>query len=190
MTLPKDLSSYRTKRILKGVIPFAISEAVLITALILWGDTIFTTDHKAVIISCSILVLLIPFAITGVPFKLIDSTYCGTVKKVDVVTTTDNQSSVKPSLEQSYLKNTIYLTVEKPDGKCICKKVYSGKASLQQNINTYREGDKVFHLYGTNTVIRLPDASDTTVSCTVCASSNETQKDLCRHCGHSLIKGF
>ena len=86
------------------------------------------------------------------------------------------------------MKNTIYLSIEQPDGKLIYKKAYSGKARLQQNINAYNEGDLVFHLYGTNTVVVLPDANDSSVHCSVCGSSNNIENDQCRDCGHSLIK--
>ena len=188
MTLPKDLQIYCRNRILKRVIPCIILIFVFATILALWGSVIFNTDNKAFQTSCYIIVMLIPFAITGVPHKLIDSTYYGTVKKVDIVTTTDNDSSVKPTREHLYLKNTIYLSIEQPDGKLIYKKAYSGKARLQQNINAYNEGDLVFHLYGTNTVVVLPDANDSSVHCSVCGSSNNIENDQCRDCGHSLIK--
>ncbi len=190
MILPKDLQQYCRKRILKRVIPCIILISVFATILILWGNVIFNTDNKAFQTLCYIVVMLIPFVITGVPHKLIDSTYYGTVKKVDIVTTTDNDSSVKPTRENLYLKNTIYLSIEKPDGKLIYKKAYSGKVRLQQNINTYNEGDLVFHLYGTNTVVVLPDSNDSAVHCAVCGSSNNTGDDKCRDCNHSLIKGI
>ena len=158
------------------------------TILALWGNVIFNTDNKVFQTSCYIVVMLIPFAITGVPHKLIDSTYYGTVKKVDIVTTMDNDSSVKPTREHLFLKNTIYLSIEQPNDKLIYKKAYSGKANLQQNINEYNEGDFVFHLYGTKTVVVLPNANDTSVHCSVCGSSNNIADDKCRDCGHSLIK--
>ncbi len=188
MTLPKDLQTYYRNRILKRVIPCIILISVFATILILWGNVIFNTDNKAFQTSCYFVVMLIPFAITGVPHKLIDSTYYGTVKKVDIVTTTDNDSSVKPTREHLYLKNTIYLSIERPDGKLIYKKAYSGKARLQQNINTYNEGDLVFHLYGTNTVVALSESKDTIIHCAVCGSSNNIADDKCRDCNHSLIK--
>lgn len=188
MILQKDLQKYCRKRILKRVIPCIILISVFATILVLWGNIIFSTDNKAFQISCYIVIMLIPFVITGVPHKLIDSTYYGTVKKVDIVTTTDNDSSVKPTREHLCLKNTIYLSIERSDGKLIYKKAYSGKARLQQNINTYNEGDLVFHLYGTNTVVVLPDANDISVHCSVCGSSNNIENDKCRDCGHSLVK--
>ncbi len=188
MTLPKDLQIYCRNRILKRVIPCIILISVFATILALWGNVIFNTDNKAFQASCYIVVMLISFVITGVPHKLIDSTYYGSVKKVDIVTTTDNDSSVKPTREHLYLKNTIYLTIERPDGKLIYKKAYSGKARLQQNINKYNEGDLVFHLYGTNAVVVLPESNDGTIHCVVCGSSNNIADDKCRDCGHSLIK--
>lgn len=190
MTLPKDLQTYRRNRILKRVIPCIILISVFATILTLWGSVIFNTDNKAFQASCYIVVMLIPFAITGVPHKLIDSTYYGTIKKVDIVTTTDNDSSVKPTREHLYLKNTIYLSIEQPNGKLIYKKAYSGKARLQQNINAYNEGDLVFHLYGTNTVVVLPDATDTKICCCICGDDNQLTDCTCRNCGHSLIKSI
>ena len=188
MTLPKDLRIYCRKRILRRLIPCIILISVFVAILALWGSIIFNTNIKEFQISCYIVVMLIPFLITGVPHKLIDSTYYGTVKKVDIVTTMDNSSSVKPTREQLYLKNTIYLGIERPDGKLIYKKAYSGKARLQQNINTYNAGDLVFHLYGTNNVVVLPDSNDNTIHCAVCGSSNNIENDKCRDCGHSLVK--
>ena len=188
MTLPKDLQKYCRKRILKRAIPCMILISIFATILALCGNIIFGTDNKAFQTSCYIVIMLIPFVITGVPHKLIDSTYYGTVKKVDIVTTMDNDSAVKPTREHLYLKNTIYLSVEQPDGKLIYKKAYSEKARLQQNINAYNEGDRVFHLYGTNHVVVLPDANDSSVHCSVCGSSNYIADDKCRDCGHSLIK--
>ena len=188
MTLPKDLQSYCTKRILRRVIPCIILISIFATILALWGNFIFNTDNKVFKISCYVVVMLIPFIITGVPHKLIDSTYYGTVRKVDIVTTADSSSSIKPTWEHLYHKNTIYLSIERPDGKLIHKKAYTGKARLQQNINTYNEGDSVFHLYGTDTVVILPEANDTIVHCAVCGSANDVKNNKCRDCDHTLIK--
>lgn len=186
--LPKDLSNFCKKKILARAIPCSLLIILFTTVLALWGSVIFNTDNKAFQTSCYIVVMFIPFVITGVPLKLIDSTYYGTVKKVDIVTTTDNDSSAKPTREHLYLKNTIYLIIEKPDGKLIYKKAYSGNARLQQNLNTYCEGDSVFHLYGTNTVVVLPNTNTDTVHCAVCGFSNNIEDDKCRCCGYSLIK--
>ena len=188
MNLPKDLQAYCRKRILSRVIPCILLIFVFATVLTLWGNVIFKTDNQAAQVTCYIVVMLLPFVITGVPHKLIDSTYCGTVTKVDIVTTMDSESAMKPRREQLHSRNTIYLRIEQPNGKLIYKKVYSGKAELQQNINTYNQGDLVFHLYKTNIVAILPNPNDDAVHCVVCGCSNRIENDHCHTCGHSLIK--
>lgn len=190
MKLPKDLSAYRRKNFLIRLIPCMLMIGVFASILALWGDILINTAVWEFKISCYVLIMIIPFAITGVPYKLIDTTYYGKIKKVDIDTTTDNDCSFKPTREHLYLKNTIYLTIEKPNGKLIYKKAYSGKARLQQHLNTYQVGDLVFHLYGTKQVVVLPDKIATTVQCPICGSSNAIESDNCRNCKHSLVKSI
>ncbi len=189
MTVPRDLKSYCVKKILIRVILCVLLLAAFLTVILLWGDLIFNTDREGFKSSCYIGILLLPFIITGVPYKLIDSTWYGTVKRVDVKTTADNASSVKPSLEHLYLKNTVYLLVEKPNGKTIYKKACSGHFRHHGLLDVYREGDTVFHLYGTNNVIILPKPTDTTVRCPVCATPNPIENDTCFSCHRSLVRG-
>ena len=60
------------------------------------------------------------------------------------------------------------------------------KHGMVEYITTMRY--KVFHLYGTNVTIGLPDSADTSVQCSVCGTSNNINDDKCRDCGHSLVK--
>ena len=189
MNIPKDLLTYSRNRVLRRVIPFAVLLIAYITAMLLWRDIFFLTDDKAVHISCSVLIIAFLFVFTGVPHKLIDRTYCGTVKKVDIVTSADNDTMPKYTREHLYLKNTVYLTVELSNGKTMYKKAYSGRVSYgQQKLQTYQVGDTVFHLYGTDAVIVLPNPNDTEVHCAVCDTSNSVEKTHCRNCNHSLVK--
>ncbi len=189
MKLSKDLKRYVTNCILKRIIPFVILTVALIVVLVLWGNVIFKTDNKVFQCSCYVLTMLLPFAVTGVPFKLIDKTYFGKVIKVDVVTALDSKSAVKVGGDMMwYNKNTIFLTVLLDNGKQIKTKVYEGEAKLEQYINTYKEGDRVFHLYGTKTTIVFPKESETHVQCSVCGASNDTSEKICRICSHTLIK--
>ena len=188
MKLSKDLKRYVMNRILKRVIPFVILVVVLNVVLVLWGNVIFKTDNKIFQCSCYVLTMLLPFAVTGVPFKLIDRTYLGTIIKVDVATVLDSKSATKVTREMLYTKNIIFLTILLDNGKQIKTKVYEGEAKLEQYINTYKEGDRVFHLYGTKTTIVLPEDSDTHFQCSVCGASNDTSEKICRICSHTLIK--
>ena len=188
ITLPKDLKKYVIVRILNRILPCTLIFIVLGGILIEWGDVIFKTDNASFQHSCYVVVMILPFVLTGVPHKLVDRTYHGIVTKVDVVTTFDNKSSVKPTREGIYTKNIIFLTVLLDNGKTVRKKVYEGGTKTGQHLSTYNEGDTVFHLYGTNITIVLPDNTDTNVQCAVCGASNEKNIDKCRICEHTLIK--
>ena len=189
MKLSKDLKKYVTNYILNRIISFVILTAGLIIVLVLWGNVIFKTDNKIYQYGCYTLAMLLPFVLTGVPFGLIDRTYCGIVTKVDVATALASKSVVKVGGDMMwYTKNTIFLTVLLDNGKQIKTKVYEGEAKLEQHINTYKEGDRVFHLYGTKTTVVLPEEADTHVQCPVCGASNDKTVEICRMCDHTLVK--
>ena len=189
MPIPKDLKAYCRKQTLKRVLPCAIMFVAFGLILLEWGEVIFATQNKIFLISCYVAVMILPFVLTGVPYKLIDKTYYGTVTKVDVITALSCKSAVKVGGDMMwYTKNTIILTVLLENEKSIKVKVYEGQTKLGQHLNSYHEGDKVFHLYGTNVTIVLPDSADTSVQCSVCGTSNNIKDDKCRDCGHSLVK--
>ncbi len=188
MNIPRDLVIYRRNQILKRVIPCAVLLIFLSVALFLWGDTIFQIENRGVRVFCYIVVLVLPFIITGVPLKMIDSTYCGTVKKVNVVTTMDNESTIKPTLEGIYYKNTVYLTIETAEGKIIRRKARSQRADSRQPLDIYCEGDIVFHLYGTKHVVVIPTGDSPSIDCVVCGAANEAQNVVCKDCRHTLLR--
>ena len=191
MKLPADIKRYIAKKVIFRLSVCFVLEAAAVAAIALWGGKLFASVNAGITALCYIVVLLIPFAITGVPFKLIDRTWCGVVEKVDVNTTYDYERRFRPTLEGTYLKNTIYLTVMPPDKEhLIIKKVYAGRAKLQQHINDYVKGDKVFHLYGTQHTIVLPVPPETHVQCAVCGTMNdlaENKDKKCHNCRLTLI---
>lgn len=186
-SLPGDLQSFVRRLILKRVAVCVLLCSLCGAVLALWGETIFRTERTGVRAVCYGIVLLIPFALSGVPLRLIDRTYRGRIEKIDVVTTVDNASSAKPTREGLYVKNTVYLSITEDHGRRLRKKAYEEKANLG-GADRYKVGDTVFHLYGTKHIVVIPRAADSTVQCPVCGSRNEKSGEACRHCGHTLIK--
>ena len=184
----KDFKKHIRKNILKRVISFVLLEILLGMILLFFGNTLFRTEVKVFQYSCYLLVVLVPFAITGVPFKLIDRSYCGRVEKVEIKTTYDNKTPLKPTLENTYTKNTIYLSIRCSDGNLIRKKAYEGPAKLQQHLDTYQVGDFVFHLYGSKYTVVLPNKKQSHVQCLICGCANDKTEDTCRNCGGLLLK--
>ena len=193
--LPDDVKRHIRYNVLKRLIIRAFLEFAFGGVLILRGKQIFRTGSwPAFDIICYCVILIIPFVVCGVPFRLIDKTWYGIVEKVDIKTTYDNDQPYKPTLEHFYLKNTVYLTVNLPDKKKIVKrKVYAGRAKQQQHLNSYKNGDKVFHLYGTQHTIVMPSASEMHVQCAGCGTMNdmpnrnEDNMLTCHNCHLTLI---
>ena len=132
--LPNDLKSHIRRVILKRAIPCAILLAACGILLFFLGERIFNMENVQMRILCYIVVMLIPFVVTGVPMKLIDRTYCGEVIEARVKRTVDNESYVKPTLEHMYFKNTVYLDVRLDNGKEITVKAYEGR---DDDLNPY-----------------------------------------------------
>ena len=186
--IPNDLKKFARNYVVKRVVACIVMLALLVTFLVLYIDTIFSSGLASVKVLFCIVVLVVPFILTGVPLKLFDRTYFGTVEQVSVETTVDSDSKSKPTWQTLYVRNTVYLTIRTPDGKVIDKKVYSAQANRNQNYDMYKNGDRVFHLYGSKYTVILPKKSDTHVECAVCGASNDIDNDKCRNCGHTLIK--
>ncbi len=186
--LPKDLRRFAIMQVLKRIIPCFILIIIFVTLLIIFGGRIFRNTNNAFRNSGYFLIMMIPFVITGVPLKLLDRTYSGVVTEVSMITTIDNESSVWPTIEGAYRKNTLYLTVNLSDGRNIRKKALEARADSIQPIEHYRKNDCVFHLYGSRYTVILPKTKDLSIICAVCGTANTSDHHVCRSCGHTLIK--
>ena len=189
LQLPKDLKAFAIKNALKRIIPCALLLICFAIALIFWGDVILPVDKDIVKVIVYTMVMLVPFALTGVPFKLIDKTYSGIVEKVEIATTVDNLYHERPTRESLYLKNTVFLHVKQGNGTVVRRKASEKNARMSQNAEPYKVGDRVFHLYGSTQTIVFPKASDTFVKCVVCGDVNDKNECHCQNCGYTLVKG-
>ena len=187
MTMPKDFQRVVRWFILKRVGVFLLIYAVLCAAITFACDRMTELAGLAFKVSAYIFCFLIALPAAGIP-KLMDRTFYGKVVRVEVKTTIDNESSVKPTREQLYHKNTVYLTVETDSGRTIRRKVQEAKAGLPAGRDFYQVGDRVFHLYGTKHTIVIPDGSKDYVRCPVCGEVNHKSETCCRSCAHTLVK--
>ena len=199
--IPKDLKRFSVKCVLKRVIPCILGEIVLGIILFLWGDRIFMTDITEFKISCYIVVMCIPFVLTGVPFELFDRTFFGKVNKVKVES--ELTSTGVSAVEMRGSKVTFYaiLQITDENGNIFDRKVKLDNLDSERNKDifgkklsgngvdvSFKAGDGVFHLFGTNNLVVLPEASDTTVKCAVCGRINPVENNECSKCGHTLVK--
>ena len=197
--LPDDLKKWARKYLLVRLCSCFILLAILFTVLILFGDKIFNPEGSLYRIKefvCIALVIVICF-ITGVPMKLMDRTFFGTIEKVTVTTGYNSRAAGK---RQSTLNSrtvshrgfysiiTMDITIKTSDGKTITRTVSSAPPSGDNNYDEiFKQGDRVFHLYGTSIYVKIPEDKKEKIACPVCGLLNVQSNSQCENCNHSII---
>ena len=187
LRLPRDLQGHVRRAVIKKILPCALLLLVFGVVLYFFGSRIFALVPPAVSIGAYVLALLLPFVITRVPFCLFDRTFVGKVNHVHV----QNEYVAVKGLAGSNLHISrtlatfVYLSLDLPDGKE--KRIKTVQSGF---IEEFKPGDTVFHLYGTNHTIVLPEMAGDHVECPVCGDDNRAELDCCHSCGHTLIKSI
>ncbi|MBO4422600.1 MAG: hypothetical protein J5879_04130 [Clostridia bacterium] len=192
--LPDDLKKYARVSKLKPVLVFVLCEATAALFFFLTKDFMYQTEYiaKYNIIGHAFytVIFVIPLFISGIYPALHDKTYIGTVEKVKVSTTQDYQRSFKPSIDTGYNRNTIYLFVKDDNGDIEKRKVYTTRSMDNQELDYFKAGDRVFHIYGSKYTVIIPKPSDTMVQCAVCGITTDIKEERCHKCGHTLPTYF
>ena len=187
LRLPRDLRGHVRKAVIKKITPCVLLLIAFGGAMYFYGERIFALVPPAVRVGAYVLAMLLPFVITRVPFCLFDSTFVGKVKHVHV----QNEYVAVKGLAGSNLHISrtlatfVYLSLDLPDGKE--KRIKTVQSGF---IEEFKPGDTVFHLYGTNHTIVLPEMAGDHVECPVCGDDNRVELIACHSCGHTLIKSM
>lgn len=187
LRLPRDLQGHVRRAVIKKITPCVLLLIAFGGAMYLFGERIFELVPPAVRVGAYVLAMLLPFVITRVPFCLFDRTFVGKVKHVHV----QNEYVAVKGLAGSNLHISrtlatfVYLSLDLPDGKE--KRIKTVQSGF---IEEFKPGDTVFHLYGTNHTIVLPEMAGDHVECPVCGDDNRAELTACHSCGHTLIKSM
>ena len=187
LRLPRDLRGHVRKAVIKKITPCVLLLIAFGGAMYFYGERIFALVPPAVRVGAYVLSMLLPFVITRVPFCLFDRTFVGKVKHVHV----QNEYVAVKGLAGSNLHISrtlatfVYLSLDLPDGKE--KRIKTVQSGF---IEEFKPGDTVFHLYGTNHTIVLPEMAGDHVECPVCGDDNRAELTACHSCGHTLIKSM
>ena len=191
--LPQDLKAFSKKAFLKQILPLAVAELVVWLVFGFFGKDVFPPDRfgSGFPLLYRGLGILFPIIILVKPKKLFDRTFFGRVERVDVKTVSAFERKFKPSLEGHYYRNEVTLLIRTDEGRRVRKKVYSERAKIDGNYDFFKEGDRVFHLYGSPVVVRLPQSGSDLQFCPVCGGKNGAfSGGVCSCCGHTLIGGL
>lgn len=194
LNLPADLKKFARVSKLKPVLVFVLCELISLLFFFFTKDFMYQTEYiaKYNIIGHVFyaVIFLIPFFISGIRQAFSDKTYIGTVEKVKVTTTQDYQRAFKPSIDTGYKRNTIYLFVRDQNGGVEKRKVYSTRAKQDQELDYFKAGDRVFHIYGSKYTVIIPKPSDTMAQCAVCGITTDINECYCHKCGYTLPSFF
>ena len=198
--LPKDIQRHVRNHVLKCVIPFAVLEITLIFILAFLGHMLFSTSVIGFRILCYFLVLIVPFFITKFPLKLIDRSWYGEIIQVDIKSRTVVYGSTRLNLRN---EQAVLLMIKTPEREVLHKEalicdqapqrpgVQDGeliKSKLENHATEYQVGDTVYHFYGLKQLLVIHKNKYEFSRCLICSQNNAGDRDICWHCGHSLIK--
>ena len=188
--LPGDLVAHGRRRVYARVIPCVLLIALLLTVLLLWEEQLFGTElSKGAHAVCLLLSVLLPPLCFGVPFKLIDYSYWGTVEKIHVRWEyASERGMARPTFRSLNELNVFILTIRTDSGRVIQRRGIATTRRIEHELDTYHVGDRVFHLYGTPHIVVFPTEAETTLICPVCGVRNDRTREKCKDCAHTLVK--
>ena len=199
--LPSDIKLYIKKSITKRLVLFLALFVSLGALILLFADSFFQKTNENIKDSFCLLIMLIPFIVSGIPHKLFGSTWHGTIINVEhKVTTGTYMVGIRPF---PYEKTIVSLTIEKENGRLVFKDVASSSIDRHKKMNysdfyeakksehldgDYKIGDMICYFYGLKYPIIISDGEREQLFCAVCGHKNPKKNDKCFNCGHSIIK--
>lgn len=191
VSIPDDVRKYALKkRIIKRSIRVLIFLALM--AFAIWqvfvvGDKTFERVELLGRIIGKTVILVAPFIITGIPWKLRDRSFIGIVKTPIVKTFWGHLGNTK---EHNKDFNSLYLVIDTPfSDKDMKKKISTAESKYLQHLDVYREGDVIYRLDGANYAFRFPTDEDGRRVCVICGLQGHEGWKSCRVCGYNYIEG-
>ena len=187
--MPRDLRGHVRRAVTKKITPCVLLLIAFGGVLYFFGERMFGMLPEPAQIGAYILIMLLPFLITRVPFCLFDSTFTGTVKGIRIKNeyTMEKKEQFSRSYTSRRLVQVAYLTVEEPSGSQREVKIMLGNNAIAEE---FKPGQTVFHIYGAKHTVVLPEKAGDHVECPVCGDDNRTTLTECHSCGHTLIKSI
>ncbi len=166
--------------VLKHTVPFVLLEIAAVLIILFFGERLIPEKYAVIRTSTYIFLLLLPFSSTRFPAPLMDKSYRGIIRKVEMDTSLTTHDSMFLR-GQLYTRMRVMLMID-AGGNMLYEKAYDGDAKYGKNLDKYKEGDEVLHLYGTDRIVVLPHDADVAWECPLCGHINIMEKNICDHC--------
>jgi len=195
--LPEDLRKYVRKKKERRLWSCIAAECLMILFLLFLGDRVFSAMGIFLQVCAYVLLLSLPFLLTGVPWKLIRRNWSGTVTEVQVKTQTSYTA------DKQILQNIVTLTLVDENGKSFQREVAThdvqtsrhggirlstANVKVEHYMNEYSVGDEVYYFHGLPYPFVIGPNYKERTTCVVCGQETRSEEARCWSCGHSLIK--
>ena len=182
--IPKDIKRRIWKRIAIRILILLALLAVAITVCYFTRESKALNDTNYTLLC--ILILIVPFWVTKVPFALIDSTWCAEILEIRV-TTEIRSESVAARVGRLYYVDVCYMTLRLDSGKIVKRKMLEQRIqSRSGRADLYKVGDTVLHVYGCKHLQILSRHPQEQIICVVCGTAQPEEDVCCSKCGHTL----
>lgn len=204
--LPADINNHIRNITLKKLLIFA--GVFGFCGIIMWyyREDIFPfwlTWRRGILFT---VLLIAPFATTGVPFCFFDSNWRGKVVDIKYYTSSSiwAHASAGKSVARAGHKTivarssdsgkrigyssryTVDVVIKRDDGSLKRAKVNTFGGA----ISNYKIGDTVIHFKGLRELLIISALDDGFLNCVVCGCNNPKTRDNCFGCGHTLLKSY
>ena len=201
--LPLSLKRKRMRNILLRIVLCLFLLFVVIFVIVMWGNKLFplTLQSKAGYKGLQglfyVILLILPFIISGVPIKLIDKSWSGMITSVKVLEnlgTTPNPRNVI-----IFPKQDLILTIKTDAGKEIEFTVLSlanavkptlevsNVGKIYYHTHEFCVGERVHKYYGYKHLFVSYEKYHQVKYCISCGSKNTLNEIACWHCGCELL---
>ena len=187
--LPHDIKEYIKRKMVLRVSTCIALFFTVATILILWGEMLFGGFGKYNMIGIYAVLLILPFAATGVPIYLFDKNWRGTITGVELKTVNSFKRGTKIMIK----KNQLEVTIDRADGKRVVKTFeeinpFSIPKDWSEASTDFRVGCEIYHIVGLKHPLVIHKGHNDLTKCIVCGLRNPSGNERCDSCGHSLIE--
>lgn len=184
MQVPADIKAYVKRNVIKKIVYWGLLTLFIGLLIFLVGERCFYRLNALSKYTIYVILLILPIFLSKI-YLLFDTSWCGEIVDIEAEYSTDSELSFKPTIENRFLKETVYFSVKTADGRVLRKKALENRANPDNNGKYYKVGDTVLHVYGTN-YIQIKNENAERIICVVCGTAETVDKKQCTACGHTL----
>lgn len=196
--MPTDIKKYIAKKVIIRVLWLVLLIALSICANVYLWEIFAAKSRTYIHIVFIVVSALLPFVISGIPLKLIDNSWSGTVTNIEIKEETGTVSNGTTNVFP-YIKHVIVLTLKKDNGSFLKVRIKEygtrnhpgipvpSEGNIHHHMNDYSIGDIVYHFYGLSEYFVLSLDPTKPVNCVICGNQTPAESGKCWNCGYSLI---